>query len=633
MLRIREIAPAVASSCSGVDRLLMDYFERTFRPLRLAGRKPKTVERYRINLRHFNRALGRPATLADLNDESVTMAMGWVVEARGDNNTTANNLRSHLLSIWRFAHRKGHVELGPDVASLREPKRHPRCWSEAQIALLVKTAYLGECFRGRLAMVNLIPANLFWTGLLLTVYDTGARIGAILKAPVEALDLETGHILIEAETQKQYADQPFKLTPETCAILKQIAHVERERLFPWPHSESTLYNHLRRVLKTAGLPHGRREKFHKIRRTTATFSEIYVGRGTATAYLGHSSAAVTRAYIDTTRLPDFRVAEQLPRLLLVGEQLPDGSFPSRGSMLPTPLPAPAPIQHSVAAVILPPAPQTPDRHPLLNVDPLELLADFDHERLQTAGPRLRTRTVRLLQRIIAVAQLKTVREIEAPKLWAHWESEFKAGRISLGALNSQRRMACRFATWLVESRGCYAVARAAQGLAANPVKMAELKALGLPPLSRSPKKTEASPERTECLMLLTQASAECTQQTTVREFFRLFYVPGRLRGSSERTLAVYIKAIGSLDHWLRRPATLGDLTRGVLEAFVRAELERGMAPATVTNRLGMLVAVGNHAKRCDIIDTGYAGLDLPAEVIAFRNEKVRRFENQKGLVD
>jgi integrase len=53
---------------------------------------------------------------------------------------------------------------------------------------------------------------------------------------------------------------------------------------------------LNKILERAGLPKDRRCKFHKIRKTTASYYEA--AGGSAQRLLDHSSPAVTRKYLD-----------------------------------------------------------------------------------------------------------------------------------------------------------------------------------------------------------------------------------------------------------------------------------------------------------------------------------------------
>jgi len=301
------IAPTISPSMT-----LLDYYLTIYKPRRLAGRAESSDRQYRINLRHFDRYLGRPALLSDLDDDVVTGALGWKLQqSRSPSPATANKMRNHLLSLWRYAAMKRHVPEGPDVRPLKEYKRTPTAWTPEQFAKLLAASQVHgqHCRR-----IGRMPARIWWHCLLLVLYDTGIRIGAAHGLKVEDFDPESRRLLVPAEVQKQSADQVFILSEQTAtALAESVRAFPREKLFPWPFSRGLLYHRLNVLLKLAGLPHGRRDKFHRVRRTSATLAEVFAGQGTATAHLGHSSPKVTERYIDPSFLPQNHVAEKLPR--------------------------------------------------------------------------------------------------------------------------------------------------------------------------------------------------------------------------------------------------------------------------------------------------------------------------------
>jgi hypothetical protein len=65
------------------------------------------------------------------------------------------------------------------------------------------------------------------------------------------------------------------------------------------------------ILKRAGLPHDRKSKFHRMRRTVASFFEA--AGANATALLGHSARSVTEGYLDPRLVRTPQPSELLPR--------------------------------------------------------------------------------------------------------------------------------------------------------------------------------------------------------------------------------------------------------------------------------------------------------------------------------
>jgi integrase len=133
----------------------------------------------------------------------------------------------------------------------------------------------------------------------------------------EHFDAAQGLILAMAETQKQLADQLLPVSPQTVAALEAIRG-DRPEIFPWPYDRwakgwnyPTLHRRFRRLLKAAGLPATRKDQFHSIRRTTASY--IKAAGGDATWQLGHSGPKVTEVYYDPRIVQRARQVDLLPR--------------------------------------------------------------------------------------------------------------------------------------------------------------------------------------------------------------------------------------------------------------------------------------------------------------------------------
>jgi len=133
---------------------------------------------------------------------------------------------------------------------------------------------------------------------------------------LEQEHLRQNVLRVPAELQKQNADQVFDL-PDGCvtSVLTILNFHECRQLFPWPYDQNredwpALVARFRKILRAAGLPSGRKDLFHKIRRTTA--SHLAKAGGDATAMLGHSSEAVTLGYLDPTITGTARFSKMLP---------------------------------------------------------------------------------------------------------------------------------------------------------------------------------------------------------------------------------------------------------------------------------------------------------------------------------
>lgn len=425
----------------------------------------KTVYQYGVQIRHFNRFLGREATIDDLNDDAVIPFL--MDRARKTTPATSNKARSHVVALWNFAARKRWAAEFPTVNKLKEPKRLPVAWTPEEIKRLVETAYDGSFISGLMVghtHIAGISPRYWWTAFLLTLFDTGVRVGALRQLPCDALNHDTGRLFVDAIYQKQLADQVFILHPMTLEVFRQFQHVKRELLLPWPWDHVTFYGHYKALLVAAGLPTGRKCGPHKIRKSVATFAEIFIRRGAGSAILGHSSPNVTvRNYIDPAQLPDCNVGRHFPRPLLIGLESAAGEAPTVEELMP---PEPEPItivQHVVNAVVLPHQP--PGESPLLDADPLTLLSAFVTEDFSGVKEWFRRRVATELKAIVLGGDFQTVRSLTAAAVLAWFEAEHKAGRLAKTTADRRIWAAMRFMAWLVRERGLYGLAREVDSLA------------------------------------------------------------------------------------------------------------------------------------------------------------------------
>ncbi len=289
---------------------LRNYFTSTYRPLKLIGCSHRTVNSYITVINGFSTFLACEANLHHLTDDFLGRYSAWMSEKEYEPTTINGHLR-HLLALWRHAWKKRRVEERPrDVDFLPTYKRNPTAWTVEEMGRILTSARQAEGdFKG-------IPANLFWPALILTMYDTGLRLGAMMQLKATDLNLETGILIARAETQKQKADQVFRLRRQTVESLEAIDPPAREFLFGYPEYETNkrrIYRTLNEILERAGLPATDRDKFHKIRRTSATLLADAMGEEAAKEHLGHSSINITRGYLDLTKIrPRVNSAEAIP---------------------------------------------------------------------------------------------------------------------------------------------------------------------------------------------------------------------------------------------------------------------------------------------------------------------------------
>lgn len=279
---------------------LKSLYERFYLPLRLAAAAEHARYQYTLNIRAFGQWLGREATIDDLTDDNLAIFTGHLAKTRSP--STANKITGHLRSLWNFAARRGLLTKYPTWQKMPEYRRVPTAWTKAQLSQLFATIQqltgsIGNCHERD-----------FWQCLLAVMWDTGLRIGALMQA--EWSDLDGEYLLIRAETQKDKEEQRFKLHADTLAALKRLGKREG-KIFKWPYCKGTLWLKYDKILIRADLPHGRRDKFHRMRRSVASWFEE--AGGNATELLGHSDRRVTQAYLDASILKKPEASDRLFR--------------------------------------------------------------------------------------------------------------------------------------------------------------------------------------------------------------------------------------------------------------------------------------------------------------------------------
>lgn len=295
-----------------LDGTLLSHYVLLYFPQRLEGRSDKSDLQYRINLRTFGRMLNRPATLADLTDETLAAAMErfantpW--QGRPRRARTINKLRTHVVAIWDFLYRKGIVKTGPTFRPRPEPFITPRAWTEEELSRLWKAC------REEPGVVGTVPAGDFWLALVRLGWDSAERISALLGILWSDISFSAGYANFRAEVRKgKVMPNLVKLSQDTIESLKTIRGrgLFNDPVLPWPLSVSSLYNHYSRILESAGLESSRETKFHCIRRSVASHG-VNAGAN-ATVLLRHSSAQVTAKYLDPRVVKQVHAADLLFR--------------------------------------------------------------------------------------------------------------------------------------------------------------------------------------------------------------------------------------------------------------------------------------------------------------------------------
>lgn len=282
---------------------LLQFLDDIYVPLSGIGERTRRL--YSLTIGSFGRFLGRAATLADFDELVVARFLADRVRKRAA--ATAAKDRAQLRALWEMAARRKLVESWPTIKIIRVPVRVPECWLTEEFQRLLAAASKEQ------TTLDGIPAALWWRALLLLCYDTGSRCTEAISLRWRCVKPRA--VLFVAEDRKgRRADIYREIGETTTAALEAIRGTRGpdDLVFPWPRSHTYLWKRLEIILKRAGLPATRRDKFHKIRRTTASYYEA--AGGDAQTLLDHSSRAVTQRYLDPRVVKQKAAPDILPRV-------------------------------------------------------------------------------------------------------------------------------------------------------------------------------------------------------------------------------------------------------------------------------------------------------------------------------
>ena len=268
--------------------VLTDFFRQVYRPLRLRGRSASTTRLYENTIKQFSKFLTRPATLDDLNDLEVSRYLEHRASTRSP--FTSEKERNQLCSLWRCASDRRLVGDRPCVPPSPLPVRVPQAWSIEELKRLLLYAKVAQ------GKIGDTPAAVFWPALILVLWQSAERVGAILAVCKD--DYTRPRLLVRAEYRKGgKRDKLYSFSDETCDLLDALATSgSSPLLFAWPSAKNYLWNRFGKLIDKAGLGGGKRCKFHQLRRSAAT--HFCARGGDPTALLDHSSPRITKAYLD-----------------------------------------------------------------------------------------------------------------------------------------------------------------------------------------------------------------------------------------------------------------------------------------------------------------------------------------------
>lgn len=244
-----------------------------------------TLNWLRTVARRFSKFLKRPATIADLNENTVN---GWLtaILAEGLGRITVKSYRGAIIMLWRFAADENLCDAPRKIKTIKVPKAVPLAWSVAEVRRLLAQAQAMpgyyECGVAKAA---------FWAAFILVLWDSAVRLGDLLKLRWD----EIGASGLVVKSQKKTGwPTAFRLSESTIAALGKIRRVDEPLIFGGVVCRDTVFATMRKLTAGAGLKGGSK----KVRKSAA--SEVERMRpGDATRLLGHKTPTMARDfYVD-----------------------------------------------------------------------------------------------------------------------------------------------------------------------------------------------------------------------------------------------------------------------------------------------------------------------------------------------
>jgi len=229
--------------------------------------RPSTKAFYRVKIKLFSAWLGREATLEDLNDRTINKFLAHRVETAARD--TVRGERSTLVALWQFAYDDRRLETPP--GRVRPLKRIPKIvdgWSESQLATLLATIEQ----KPGLFRYAAVRRSAYWRAVVLTLYDTGLRLGDLLNLTLDQVT-KTRFVVVQSKTRKP-VDIP--LSQNALEAIRAIRSHTRPKPFGDVVKRRTFFQEFAAICKAAGLV-GRTKK---LRITSGSMVEAdYPGEG------------------------------------------------------------------------------------------------------------------------------------------------------------------------------------------------------------------------------------------------------------------------------------------------------------------------------------------------------------------
>lgn len=272
------------------------------------GVTESTVDQLIYAVKRLEHFLGRPATIEDLNSDTLNR---WLKDMAGAERyaiATINSTRGAIIGLWSFAHVIGESQSSPSrVRRLKRPDTTTRAWTKEELSRLIAAAsqlpadrYLPNGVQYRTYFATLIELA-YYTGLpradLMSITAAEfSRRPEDQSAKLVHIRCKTGGVMVGSAPEEvfdRFLAMQFRI--------RKDGHSGWETPLKWPRSWRMLYIWMERIKKDAGVPTD--GALHKIRRSGAT--HVLMDGREPSFYLNHSDPRLARRhYVDRLQLND-----------------------------------------------------------------------------------------------------------------------------------------------------------------------------------------------------------------------------------------------------------------------------------------------------------------------------------------
>lgn len=281
--------------------------------------RDRTVHIMSETIDRLEEFLGRQATLEDFTDLTMAQYLRWRAKTPRKGRlvapATVAKDRAHLVALANLAARKRLIPEFVEFPRMRVPTRPPRGYTVDEISAIVRAA------KHRRGSVGPVPAAWLWVTLPYAAFETGERVGGLLRVRWQEVDLQRRVITVLGEGRKDHVTTIERSISGTLAdFLRLQQRADRDLVWPWleHRREYSIYTSLAKLCRQAGVqPRG----FHAIRKASGSY--VKAAGGDATEHLGHANPRTTQKHYLDTRITGRQSAlDYLPPLDLGGPGKP-----------------------------------------------------------------------------------------------------------------------------------------------------------------------------------------------------------------------------------------------------------------------------------------------------------------------